>query len=267
MYVLSFVLVFAFVFPQQNNPTSDEQMRIRQEANRASEEARQQAIQLNELAGHIGSEAEARTIVDAVAKMFEKELPPAWAKRSVRQRIARAEYESAAGSSRLITEQRIANVWNEYVREIDAPEEALITTAEIHNIRDARYVGGQLLWERDVNRSIWTIPNVVAIGPDGKVAYGCRALEAVRLIYELDNMFDNVRNARERVQKGIVVSDELKKRLENPQARENVKQSASLQVGIDTNPLRPAEQRYVREHGFIAFNRLLERLYNQLFPE
>jgi hypothetical protein len=261
------LLVLALPLPQQSNPIPDEPSRILQQATSAREEARRQAIHLNELAGKIRSEADARIVVDAVAKMFEKELPPAWTLRSVRKRVARAEYAAVLDPSHLIPEQRIADVWNEYVREVGAPDEALVTVAQLHNIRDAHYAASQFFWTRDINRTIWTIPNVSAIGSDGKVADGCRALEAVRLIFDMDNNFENVRRARERVQKGVIVSDEIKKRLESPPQGERTMTSASLQVSTITNPLHPAEQRYIRDHSFAAFNQLLERLYNRLFPE
>jgi hypothetical protein len=268
MYVPCLVLmVFALAIPQQSNLTSDEQARILQQANSTREEYRRQAIRLNELAGNIRSEADARIVVDIVAKTLEKDLPPAWTTRRVRKRVAHAEYQAVSDPSRLIPEQRIADVWNEYVREIGAPDEALVTVAEIHNLRDAHYVGAQILWTRDINRSIWTVPNVSAMGHDGKVADGCRALEAVRLIFDMDNQFENVRSARERVQKGVIVSDEVKKKVENPPQGEGTTTGAFLQVSTSTNPLHPAEQRYIRDHSFRDFNLLLERLYNQLFPE
>jgi hypothetical protein len=267
MYVPCLVLVvFALAFPQQSNPIADEQARILQQAISAREESRRMAVQLNEMAGNIRSEADARSVVDLVAKIFEKELPPAWARRSVRKRLARAEYEAVTDPSHLIPEQRIADVWNEYVR-VGAPDEALVTVAEIHNMRDAQYAGGQILWTKDINRSIWTMPNISGIGPDGKVADGCRALEAVLLIFDMDNQFENVLGARERVQKGIIASDEFKKRVENPSQGERTTTSAYLRVSTSTNPLHPAEQQYLRDHSFAAFNQLLERLYNRLFPE
>ena len=147
--------------------------------------------------------------MDSVAEMFKDELPTGWDTETLRRRVARAEYNSATNATYLIPEERVVEVWNEYVREIGAPGETLVTQAEIHNLRDAQFASIQRLWDQDINRSIWTIPNVVAVGDDGKVPNGCRALEALRLIYGMENLFENVRGARMRVKEGIVVSDEM----------------------------------------------------------
>src|SRR5216684_7584596 len=70
--------------------------------------------------------------------------------------------------------------------------------------------------------------------------------------------------ARERLQRGIVPSEEVKKRLgeQNPQPRI----SARFEAHVDTNPIRPAEQRYVQEHGSAAYTQLIARLFDDLFP-
>ena len=83
-----------------------------------------------------------------------------WATNTLRDRLALAEYQSAIDPTKLISEQRIADAWNKYVREIGAPEEALVNIAEIHNLRDAFYVEAQLLWSRG-SQSIWTMPDIL----------------------------------------------------------------------------------------------------------
>src|SRR6266704_3044990 len=134
-YWLLFALIFGY--PRQESPKPEEQAVVRQQASLLYERHRQAAIRMNELAAHINSEADARAFVDAVADMFADNLPPAWATRGIRERIARAEYEAVSNPLRQIPEQRIADVWNKYVREIGASEETLVTTAEIHSMRDA----------------------------------------------------------------------------------------------------------------------------------
>ena len=59
-------------------------------------------------------------------------------------------------------------------------------------------------------------------------------------------------------------SEEVKKRLgeQNPQPRT----SARFEAHVDTNPIRPAEQRYVQEHGSAAYAQLIARLFDDLFP-
>jgi hypothetical protein len=264
MFLYWLVLALVFGYSQQESPKPDEQAAAQQQASLLRERHRQEAIRMNELAAHINSEADARAFVDAVADMFADSLPPSWATLGIRERIAHAEYEAVSDPLRQIPEQRIANVWNKYVREIGASEEVIVTAAEIHNMRDATFASGQVLWSQGTNQSAWTMPNIFAVGLDAKVAEGCRAVEAIRVIYDLDHLFDNLRSARGRLRKGVVASDAIKKSLENANA--NQKTTARLEARIDTNPLRPAENRYVRQHGADHFNQLVEMLFEELFP-
>lgn len=260
-------LMFAFVFgyPQQESPKAEELTAARREASLRYERFRQESLRVNELAAHIGSEADARAYVDAVADMFVDSLPPSWATRGIRERIAHSEYETISDPLRQIPEQRIADVWNKYVREIGASEEALVTAAEIHSMRDATFAVAEVMWSRGTNQTAWTMPNIFAVGADGKVAEGCRAVEALRVIYDLDQLFDNLRGARERLRNGVVASDAIKKSLEN--TKPNPKTTARLTARVDSNPLRPAEYRYVSEHGAEHLNRVVEMLFEELFPE
>jgi hypothetical protein len=225
---------------------------------------RQQSIRVNELAAHISSEADARAYVDAVADMFADILPPSWAARAIRERIAHAEYEAVPDPLRQIPEQRIADVWNKCVRGIGASEEALVTAAEIHSMRDATYAVTEVFWSRETIQNAWTMPNIYAVGADGKVAPGCRAVEALRVIHDLDQQFDSLRSARERLRQGIVASDMVKKNLENTKA--NQKTTTRLTARLDTNPLRSAEYRYVQEHGAHHLYQVMEMLFEEQFP-
>lgn len=76
--------------------------------------------------------------------MFADSLPPSWVTAGIRERIAHAEYEAVSNPLHQIPEQRIADVWNKYVREIGAPEEAIVTVAEIHSMRDTMFATGQV---------------------------------------------------------------------------------------------------------------------------
>ena len=258
-------LVFALILgtPQQGNSSSTDSQAAMQEAQSAYERHKQAAIRINELAGQIRSEADARALVNEIADLFAKELPPAWASSSIRERIARSEYETVGTSPKLIPEQRVVDVWNQYAREIGAPAEAIVSVAEIHNMRDGSLTVAQLMWARGMQQ-IWTMPNVYALGTDGKVANGCRALEAVRVIHDLDGLFQNLLSARDRLRKGIVPSEEFKKRAANPNPQE--RSVGRLQAHADPNPIRLAEQRYVQEHGAMAHELLLLRLFDELFP-
>jgi hypothetical protein len=262
LYWLMFALVFGY--PQQESPTPEELTGARPEASLRYERFRQESIRVNELAAHISSEPDARAYVDAVADMFADSLPPSWATRGIRERIAHSEYETVSHPLRQIPEQRIADVWNKYVREIGASEEALVTAAEIHSMRDATFAVAEVMWSRGTNQTAWTMPNIFAVGTDGRVAEGCRAVEALRVIHDLDQLFDNLRGARERLRQGIVASNAIKKSLENTKA--NQKTTARLTAWVDANPLRSAEYRYVHEHGADHLNQVVEMLFEELFP-
>jgi hypothetical protein len=82
-------------------------------------------------------------------------------------------------------------------------------------MRDGSFTFAQLMWARG-NQTIWTMPNVFALGPDGRVADSCRALDAIRVIHDLESLFQNLRGARDRLRKGIVPSEEIKKRVGDP---------------------------------------------------
>jgi len=141
------------------------------------------AIRINELAGRIHSEADANALVSEIAGVFVKELPSAWVVSGISQRVAHAEYESVRNPARLVSEQHLVDVWNQYVREIGAPDEALVTIVEIHNLRDAEFTSARYLWARG-SQTIWIVPTIYAVGTDGEVAKGCRAIEAIRVTYE-----------------------------------------------------------------------------------
>ena len=198
-----------------------------------------------------------------IANLFAKELLPVWAKDAILHRVARAEYESVSNPTRLVPDQRIVEVWNQYVREIGAADEAMVTAPEIYNMRDGDFTMAQMMWAR-VNQTVWTMPNIYALGPDGKVADGCRAVEALRVIHDLDSLFQNLRSARDRVRKGIVPSDLYEKRPEGSTSPPRT--TARLEAHTVIDPIRPAEQRYLQEHGSRAYEQLLRRLFDELYP-
>jgi hypothetical protein len=257
---LAFALIVAAA-PQDSAVESTTAMQ--QRARDEYEVHKQAAIRINELAAQIHSEADASAFVSEIAGVFAKELPPVWASGGVRRRIAQAEYEAVREPARLIPEQRVADVWNKYAREIGAPDEAIVSVAEIHNMRDGSFTGAQGMWSRGY-QNVWTMPNVFAVDSGGKVAQGCRAVEAVRVIHDLDGLFDNLRYARNRLKKGIVRSEQVKKVAGAAQSQSHA--SSRLEAHADANPIRPAELRYVQEHGSAAYELLLARLFEELFP-
>ena len=132
----------------------------------------------------------------------------------------------------------------------------------MHNLRDADFATAQFLWLR--SPSIWTVSNIYALGPDGKLAEGCRPIETPRIFYDLDRMFDNLRGARDRVHGETLVSDEIRKRQENPPPPQDA--VVRLEIRVHTNPVRPAEFRYVPQHGPFVLNSVIEKLFDELFP-
>src|SRR5882762_784819 len=49
-------------------------------------------------------------------------------------------------------------------------KEAIVTAAEIHSMRDATFAVGQVMWSRGKSQTAWTMPNIFAVGVDGKLA-------------------------------------------------------------------------------------------------
>jgi len=231
-----------------------------------NEVRRQAAVRLNELAGSIRTEVDARMFIDAVAEQYTGKHRQSWLTRGIRHRVAHAEYEAVSGPSGFIPEERIVNVWNEYVRELDAPEEALVTVAEVHNLRDAMLTSSQHMWKNETARQFWTIPSIYAVDADGNVASGCRAVEALKILHDMFNSFQSIWFARERVERGQLVSDEVKQR-ERDGTPPPPLTPGQLKVMQNRNPLPEAESRYVQTHGERDYQRLLERGFAELFPK
>jgi len=220
----------------------------------------QHAIAINDAAGNIHSLDDARHLVDLVAAEFSDELPPRWATGSIRKRIARAEYESVANPGSLISEQHIADVWNDFVKKIGAPQDTVLTAADVHYLRDAQYVSARIFWVRE--KDVWTIPGVFAVGPDGKVANGSRALEAIRLLWLLGNNEDDFPGIHAATQKGILLSDLLKQQAKSSSGQA---QSSFAVLRTVSFPVQQAAFRYQRDHGVRALNRAIEGLLKNLY--
>lgn len=250
--------IAALVLPlsgAQRKPSAEELAK----AIAAQQKERESSIQINELAGNIHSLNDSRAYVNTVAKEFADELPPTWTTAGLRERIAEAEYKTATNPANLIPEQRVADAWNRFVNEIGAPSEALVTVAEVHNLRDADYASARLMWARGI-RDIWTVPNIYALGSDSKVANGCRAIEALRIEWEMANEYQNLLAARERVRKGILFSDLLGKPAKKP-ARGYVSAGVTFSR---SEPIQAAADRYIRERGISDFSLLVDEMIGNL---
>jgi hypothetical protein len=269
MVAIPLAVVLLFAVPQESVPQQQveptQQQRL-EEAREKYEPTRQAAIHLNELAGSIHSEVDARAFVDTVVERLTGHEHQPWTTRGIRHRVAHAEYQAVSDPSRLIPEQRIVDIWNEYVRELDAPEETLVTVAEVHNLRDAMYTSSQLMWKKGgFTQQLWTIPSVHAVGADGRVANGCRPVEALKIFHDMFYFFQTLQGARERVQKGVLISD-LAKQRERDSSQRPQTEHGELRATRSANPVLLAESRYVRAHGEGDYRRLLERLFAELFP-
>ena len=255
-------------------PEQQEQIRQKTEQMKKSLEPRRKtAVRLNDLAGSLHTEADARKLVDGIDEELFGHRGPVlsevqlWVTRSKRHRVAHAEFLAASGASGLIPEQRVVDVWNEYVREIGAPEDTLVTVAEVHNLRDGMYTGSQKMWGHGgFGQNIWMMPNIYALNPDGRVADGVRALEALKILHDMENSFLSVRSARERVQKGVFVSDMVQR----PQSERPSLPSVELRVasrGVPLDEISSCARQYSRNHGQKAYDQLMERLFHELLPD
>ena len=222
------------------------------------------AIAIDDLAGHIQSLNDSRKLVNMVADEFSNELPPKWATHSVRERIARAEYESAADPGSLIPDQHVADAWNDFVEKIGAPHETMLNAAEIHYLRDAEYVSARVAWV-GYEKDIWTIPGIFALGPDGKVANGSRALEAIRLVWQLGNLTEDFEGIHAEAQKGVLASD-LISHPEKPPAPGH-EQHGTLVFRTVSFPVQQAAFRYRRDHGDRAIDHAIEGLLKDLIAD
>jgi len=232
----------------------------------AREKARQAGIRVNDLAANIHSESDARVFVDTVAEQLGGDAL-AWTTVAMRHRVAHAEFQSVSDAAHLIPEQRIVNIWNQYVRELNAPEESLVTLAEIHNLHDAMLVGDQRIWERGQLQSIWTAPGIHAVKADGSMAEGCRAVEALKILHSLFRDPAMLQGARQRVKEGVLVSDRLKQVRQSNKSETPREPSVRLTAGqAYSNSVLSASTEYIRDHGELDYQRLMMRLFDEMFP-
>ena len=268
-------------------PEQQEQIKQKEEQFRLSREPeRKEAVRINDLAANIHSEADARKLVNAVAEVLTHHRHLFWAAQKFRHRVARAEYAAVSDPSGLIAEDRIVGVWNDYVREIDAPEEALITVAELHNFRALDFHFSQHNWERETTQSLWSIPNIYAVDSSGSLAERCRALEALKLVNNLHEQFFRLHFARQQSTATTSEPGMEPKKLAAPAIRRGrIATSGIATTGIATrtatgniastnathiqryqDPIRPAVARYQQEHGQQEYDQLVRRLFDELYP-
>ncbi len=225
------------------------------------ERIRAQALRLEELASHIHAPEDAQRFVNLIAAIFADKLPRSLKGRSLRKRIARAEYVSAIDPQQGIPEQRVADAWNTYAHTIQAPEAFTVSAAEVHNLRDAFLISARLFWQREY-KNFWAIPSLYATQPDGSLAPGCRAVEAIRLLWDFANHPDNLLGARDRVQKGLLFSEQFSQTQQEPQSLPTRRLRAEARM--INNPVRAAAGKYIEQHGVAALNQAVLKMLNHL---
>ena len=176
---------------------------------------RQQATELNELAISIKTSVDARLLVDFVADIFSKDLLPAWGTEKVRKQIAAAEFATVSDQRLLISEGRLARAWNGFVQAVGANPETLVTEAEVHNLRDGLFSIAGFFWQEG-NQTIWTAPGIYAVDNRGTIADGCRAVESLRVLWDLANMPSNLTAARARAKQNVFLSDQFREAQRSP---------------------------------------------------
>jgi hypothetical protein len=214
---------------------------------------RQRAEELNQLALTIQTPADARRLVDFLTGLFSKETPSGWIDRTLRNQIAQVEFSAVSDPQKAIPEPRLAEAWNAYVDTMRAPEDQRVTPAELHNLRDAFLTIARRSWDSG-SRNIWAVPSIYATLPDGRLAPGCRAVESIRLLWDLANMPENLKGARDRVSKGELTSDLYCKPSQS--SGPSVTHSAFVTFAVSKpNPMELAERNYIQLNGNQAFSR------------
>jgi len=222
---------------------------------------RGQALKLNQLAAGIHTPADARTLVDFVADIFSDELPPRSVSRSIREKIAAAEFAAVIDPQQLIPEERVAQAWNKYVQTIAAPWDRQVTAAEIHNLRDSFLSIANLSWAQG-GRTIWTVPAIYATQDNGAIAEGCRAIESVRIFWDLANMPQNLASARIRVSQGVLASDLLQQAQKRPSTATH---GSYVSVGVRAgNSVEIAARAYIAKNGIKAFGKAVNEMLDEV---
>lgn len=237
-------------------------LNARARQNPPANHVRDTANQIDELAQNIHTPADARRFIDFIAQLFADELPPAWATASLRSRLAEREYESVTDAQKRISEPHLVETWNAYVSTIHASSDSQVTAAELHNLRDGLYATARLTWARG-SRNFWSVPSIFATEPDGTLAPACRVVESLRILWDLANMPENLRAARDRASKGILTSDLLKQAQQKPPSS-GVRNRAYVSVSVRNNPVEDAATQYIRENGIAAFTNIVQTMLSTL---
>lgn len=224
---------------------------VRAPGNSSRRNLLQETLDLDRLATEIHTPDDARRFIDRIADIFSDIVPSVFLRSGLLTSIANAEFAAVTNPASLIPEQRIAHAWNDYVLTLQAPAETHVTAAEFHNLRDSLYINARYLWAYG-SRNFWAMPSIYATLPGGSLAPGCRAIEAIRLLWDLGNMPSNVQGARDRTRQGVLVSDTFKQ----PPPTRSIRASTHGTVingAAMSNPVEVSARRYASTHGNGAF--------------
>lgn len=229
---------------------------FRRKAEEQRAEHARQAEHINEVAGSIHNEADARRYIDLLWKVFAPHVP-AWLAGSILDRVAEAEYEAVV-HGRFVSEEQIANSFNQFGQQIGAPAWAQVSAEEVRNIRGAELASAKRSWNSG-QRTIWAMPDIYHVDSNGKAASGCRTVEAMKLLYNLHAQFANVIYARERI--------------ENPRPTEEASGQWFVEARLMLaqghtyeQELRQMEANYAKKHGTSAYEKLERQMFERLVP-
>ena len=213
---------------------------------------RQLAEELNRFASTIQTPSDARRFVDLLADLFSQDAPSAWTRSALRNRVAQAEFAAVSDPQRAIPELRLAEAWNSYVDTLGAPEDQKVTPAELHNLRDEFLTTARFGWNSG-SRNFWLVPSIYATLPDGRLAPGCRAVESIRVLWDLANMPENIKAARDRESKGLLPSDLYRTPPRSPGSSVT---RGSVSFGVrNAYPIELAQRKYIEVNGSKEFSR------------
>jgi hypothetical protein len=249
-FVLAVTVLVGVLFVSRTRSAPQVPNDLIEEAKRKAEEHQKAAIRIDDLAASIHSEEDARAFIDAIGKAFEDEIPYGLTT-PVRTRLAHAEYASVSDPSKLIPEQRVVDAWNHWIADINGPAQARLTVAELHLLRETFHLNATSP-RPGTSRTLWNLRNTYALKPNGRVADGCRPVEAFLLLHHINTLFQNVMFAREFIAQGKSIDEEIRKREELE--KKPVRYVAYLSVGTARDntvqtQLRDAEENYFEKHG------------------
>jgi hypothetical protein len=257
------VVIVGFVLVTRMRSAPQDRDAMIAEARKKAEEYQKTALRIDELAGSIHSEEDARAFVDAMGQAFADQIPYSLTA-PLRARVATAEYAAVSDPAKLIPEQRVVDAWNHWIADINGPKEARLTVAELHVIRENYYFGATSSHARQY-RALWSLSNIYAVKPNGRVADACRPVEAFLLLHQIDMLFINVVYARDFIAQGKSMDEDLRRRAELDKS--TTRTEAHL-VAMPENPvqaqLRHAEGDYFEKHGEITMGARVLQLVSEV---